>query len=394
MIKVAMLATTGERCGIAAYTRALIAGLETLPDVCVTVVPITEGRQPTTHYRAQAERLNAPDVDLVHIQHEHSFWGNLMPRRRLPLEVNAGFWELRYLIQKPVVLTAHTTYSLAEMLKVATERRPHKRFAKQLLVRNTAYRDSIEIAPFTTAITIVHTTAARNALIARGATPNFVPVVPTGIPEPTPSPTDGESFRQKYGLHGRRILTIFGYIAYNKGYELTLAILPELPDDVTLVIAGGARNADMEPYLARLQADIARSNWGDRVLITGYLPEAELAEALAASEIVLTPHTQATGSYSVSFPLAQGRPILASDLDCFRDIAARIDCLELFRAGDRTDYLGKLSALLANPARREQLAAGARKYAARFAWPRVAALTRDVYRDAITIFRDNRHFHG
>src|SRR5207248_378337 len=142
-MNIAMLTSVGERCGIAAYTRALVEGLRTLEDTCVHVVPILEGKQPREHYVAQAEELNAPSVDVVHIQHEHSFWGGILPGR-------SAYWDLRYLINKPVVLTAHTTYSLAELLKVKTERRPHKWLAKQLLLRNAAYRDSVEIAPFVT----------------------------------------------------------------------------------------------------------------------------------------------------------------------------------------------------------------------------------------------------
>src|SRR5579859_1767847 len=136
-----MLTTVGDRCGIAAYTRELVKGLETLPDTDVAVVPITEGRQLKEHYIQQSEVLNAPDIDVVHIQHEHSFWGVIMPQ-------SSAYWELRYLIKKPLVLTAHTTYSLEQLLKVKTERRPLKLLAKKILIRNKAYKDSIDTAPF------------------------------------------------------------------------------------------------------------------------------------------------------------------------------------------------------------------------------------------------------
>ncbi len=383
-MKVAMLTTTGERCGIAAYTCELVANLRNLPDTTVEIVPITEGKQPKEHYIAQSEQLNAPDVDVVHIQHEYSFWGGILPR-------SSAYWELRYLIKKPIVLTAHTTYSLYEMLKVGTERRPHKWLVKQLLLRNRPYRESVEIAPFVTAMTIVHTTAARNALIERGAKPGYIYVVPTGIPAPLPAPTGGEAFRERFGRQGRRLITLFGYVAFNKGYELTLDLLPDLPEDVTFVIAGGPRTADMEPYAHALKERIARSGLAQRVVMTGFLSDAEVAEAMAASEIVLVPHTQATGSYSVTIPLTHGKPILASDLDCFREISERIDCLELFRAGDVADYRKKLLALLCDPGRREKLSQAARKYAQRFSWPRVAALTRDVYKSAIEVYSVPHH---
>ncbi len=383
-MKIAMLTTVGDRCGIAAYTRALVEALGCLPETQVEVIPITEGRQSAQHYIEQAERFNAPDVDVVHIPHEHSFWGGIMPG-------SSGYWEMRYLIHKPVVLTAHTTYTLAEMLKVKTERRPHKRIAKELLLLNRNYVDSVQTAPFTTAFTIVHTAAARNELIARGAKPGYVTIVPTGIPEPHPAPTGGRAFIERFQLQGRRIITLFGYITPNKGYELTLDLLPTLPADVTLVIAGGTRAADMEPYRAALEERIARSGLRERVVITGFLADNDVAEAMEASEIVLVPHTQATGSYSVTLPLTHGRPILASDLDCFREISLRMDCVALFRAGDAGDYSAQLSALLNDPERRDRLAANARRYAERFSWPRVAAMTRKVYATAIQVYTSRSH---
>lgn len=377
-MNIAMLTSVGERCGIASYTRALVPALAALPDTSVQVVPITEGRQTLEHYKAQAEALNAEGVDVVHIQHEHSFWGGILPGK-------SGYWDLRYLIKKPVVLTAHTTYSLAELLKAKTERRPHKWLAKQLLLRNTTYRDSVETAPFVAAMTIVHTAAARRELIERGCNPDGVQIVPTGVPAAVPAPTGGRAFRERFGLAGRRVVTIFGYIVPNKGYELTLDILPSLPEDVTLVIAGGARVPSEEPYAEQVKARIAQAGLQSRVVVTGYLSDEDVAEAMEGSDLVLAPHTWATGSYSVTLPLTHGRPILASDLACFQDIAGRMDSIALFKAGDPSDYQQRLLALLEDPKRREALAAGARAYAKRFSWPNVAAMTRRIYEQTIAI---------
>lgn len=378
-MKIAMLTTTGEKCGIARYTRDLVAGLHTLPDVSVDVVPICEGKQPVTHYREQARRLNAPDVDVVHIQHEYGFWGSILPGRW-------AYWELRYLIEKPVVLTAHTTLSLPELLHLRTERRPLQWLAKQWLLHNRSYRDGVEIAPFVTACTIVHTRAAREELIRRGAKPAYLTVVPPGVPDPLPAPTGGQAFRERFGLGDRTLLTLFGFITPNKGYELTLSILPDLPPGTTLVIAGGARTEAHAPYQAALERQIARMGLQNRVVITGFLTDTEVAEAMAASEIVLVPHTQATSSYSVTLPLAHGRPILASDLDCFREINERLECLALFPSGDAPRYREVLLALLASPDRRATLAQKAREYARRHSWPAVAASTRRVYEAAIHVY--------
>src|ERR1700682_3418130 len=105
-MNVAVLASTGNACGIAAYTRDLVDALEGLAEV--SFEPIEIGKQSEEHYREQADRLNRADV--IHVQHEHSFWGGVLPG-------HSSFWVLRYLLNKPVVITAHTTSSLAELLR-------------------------------------------------------------------------------------------------------------------------------------------------------------------------------------------------------------------------------------------------------------------------------------
>ena len=39
-------------------------------------------------------------------------------------------------------------------------------------------------------------------------------------------------------IEGKRVVTIFGYVTPNKGYEQTLKLLASLPQDVVLVVAG------------------------------------------------------------------------------------------------------------------------------------------------------------
>jgi glycosyltransferase involved in cell wall biosynthesis len=378
-MKVAMLTTVGERCGIAEYTSKLVAALRTLPKMEVVVVPITVGKQPLEHYEEQSRLLNAEDIDLIHIQHEHSFWGGILPG-------HSAFWEMRYLLKKPVVITAHTTYGLAEMLRLKSERRPHMWLAKKLLTLRKGYRDSVDIAPFSTSYTIVHTLEAAGELIRRGAHPTTIAVIPAGIPETFPAPLEGKEFREKYNLTGKRVLTLFGYLAFNKGYELTLEILPKLPQDVVFVIAGGLRTEDMRPYQDKIEGQIREKRLENRVIITGYLSDEEIADTMAGSDIVLVPHTQATGSYSVTVPLAYKMPIVASDLACFREIQERHACLSLFRAGDSQDYLAKVQSILDSPQCQQELRAQAQTYAEKFSWNAIAKVTAKTYRDALEVY--------
>jgi len=375
-MKIAMVTTVGQRCGIASYSASLAESLRLVPETEIEIVPITVGAQPSSHYEEQARALNAASVDVVHFQHEFSFWGFPPPNGR------SAFAELRALVRKPTVVTAHTTLGLDAIFPMTSRRNPVRWLRRKRLLAHRGWRESVEVKTFDADATIVHTETAHNEFALRGLDRQRLFVVPMGIPSPLPAATAGQAFRERWGLHGKRLLTLFGYITPNKGYTLVADALRHLPDDVVLVIAGGARRPIEQQYVDAVERHVRKIGMTRRVIITGYLSDAEVAEAMAATDLALAPHTQATNSYSVAFPLTYGKPTLASDLPCFREMAATSDSLELFENRSKADFRRKLVALLEDGARREQLAANALRHAERFRWPNVAQATRDVYAKA------------
>lgn len=367
------------RCGIASYTASLVEELRhSGVEVDVVRVPYTDrdsGRVAET-----TARLNR--ADLVHVQHEYDFWGGVMP----------GASSLaRYYrrLERPRVVTAHTVFTAAELLGLPRERRPPHRIAKQLLVAYPPYRAFLERTPFAAArAVIVHTRAARERLASRGIPADLIHILPAGIPARpegtrTAPHNEVERLRARFGLEGSRVLAIFGYVTSNKGYEVTLDALEALPQDVRLLIAGGARVESERPYLERLRETISSRGLEDRVTITGYLEEPELAALMELADLVLVPHTAANGSYSVMIGLSYGKPVLASDLACFSELAEERDCLELFPAGNSEALGAKIRALLESGAARSDLARRARECAAEGSWARVAQKTRAIYEDAL-----------
>jgi glycosyltransferase involved in cell wall biosynthesis len=371
-MKVAMLTTVGDHCGIANYTRELVAELSQLVEL--SVEPIEPGKQEMAHYQAQAERLN--EADLIHIQHEHGFWGGIMPG-------SSAFWNMRYLLKKPVVITAHTTYSLAEMLRYKEEKRLIHKLVKWMLLKNMKYRDSVEIAPFVTGECIVLTEAGRDILVSRGAKPEDVHVIPAGVPHTFPAPTQGSVMRDRFHLEDNRLITLFGFINPSKGYELALHALLDLPEEFTLVIAGGVRIPTEKMWEEDLVARIASLKLEKRVVITGFLSEEEIAEMMAATEVVIIPQIQATGSYSVMMAIAYAKPIVASDLACFKEIQRRHPCLRLFRAGDADHFTACLKGVLKNPIGQKELIERTQEYAKTHQWRNAALQTLEVYQKAL-----------
>lgn len=376
-MNLAMWTSWETRCGIAAYTASLVEELRRL-DVAVDVVPVPYTDRDPAGMTAALERLNA--ADLVHVQHEYTFWGGVAPlASSLPQYLRR--------LQRPYVITAHTVFTAAELLRLDVETRPRQRLAKRLLAAYGPYRASVEREPFRrAAAVIVHTVAARERMLRRGLRPERVHVLPAGIPEPYGEPLppeEVEAMRDRFGLRGSRVMTVFGYVNPDKGYETALEALAALPPAVKLLIAGGTRVEHERAYLDLLRERIRARGLEARVAITGYLEERQVAAAMALSDLVLVPHTAANGSYSVMVALSYGKPVLASDLACFREIAEAGGCVELFPPGDDRMLADRAGFLLASARTRADLAAAAREYAAGRRWSSVAEKTLAIYREVL-----------
>ena len=374
-MNLAMWTSWQTRCGIASYTAALVEELQRL-DVHVDVIPIPYTDRDPSRMAETLERVN--HADLIHIQHEYTFFGGVAPlSSSLP----------RYLrgLKKPYVITAHTVFSAAELLRLEQETRSRQRIAKQILAAYPPYRAYVERDPFRRAkAVIVHTEAARERMRQRGIAAERIHVLPAGTPAAVPvDPALIEEKRRLWETEGRKVLTVFGYVSPDKGYETALEALASLPPSVMLLIAGGTRVEHERGYMDQLEATIHEKRLTERVRITGYLEDAEVAAAMALSDLVLVPHTAANGSYSVLIALSYGKPVLASDLACFREIAEGGGAAELFPPGDERALAERAGFLLASAGARKGLAERAAAYAQERSWASVAAHTRAIYEDIL-----------
>jgi glycosyltransferase involved in cell wall biosynthesis len=176
-MNIALVYPENEPHGIADQIFRLADALDDLRETHVNTMPLVIGRQPTAYYVELAAKLNAPEIDVIHLPHEYGFYGGILPK-------TTGFWELRYLLKKPVVMTAYNVEPM-EVLLADENKTLSQRLANALHFRSTTTRDAVEIAPFATTYTIVSTNYERNVLIERGAKPQYVTVIPDGIPNLT-----------------------------------------------------------------------------------------------------------------------------------------------------------------------------------------------------------------
>ena len=365
-LRVAMYTTVRERCGIADYSAALSIALR--QHVELETVALRPNRLNPLALAADARRLGRADV--AHVQHTYSFFGVDALTYTLAWRV------LRAAIRAPLVVTAHTV-------------RPDgpARYAGGLgsalanAVGAPAWHD-VETFRRAEAV-IVHAGLHRDRLLARGVAADRCVVVPPPVPRRVPVEAAAvNAFRARHGLGRRPVVGVFGFVERSKRFALVLEALEALGrgDAPTLLVAGGPRLPEHDAVLAGVRTDAARAGLADRLVVTGYVPPAEVAVALEAMDVVVVPYaTEDSVSYSLHVALAQGRPVVATAVAPLRELEARGHGIALVQPDDPHDLAKTLAALLDDAAARTRLAAAARAYAATQSIDVTARRTLEVY---------------
>jgi phosphatidylinositol alpha-mannosyltransferase len=145
---------------------------------------------------------------------------------------------------------------------------------------------------------------------------------------------------------------------------------PERPG-LRLLVAGPA--ADAEEVLSRVPADLR-----DRVVLLGQVSEDDKVRVLHSVSVFCSPNTGGESFGIVTAEaMAAGLPVVASDIDAFRQLLDGGEAGELFTVGDAADLARAAGRLLDDPPRRAELSAAALAAVDQYDWSVVA---RDVIR--------------
>jgi glycosyltransferase involved in cell wall biosynthesis len=343
-----MVTSLAPQCGIADYTRHLNDALGGLVEIAWVTDPA-----------GFASVMN--EADIVHVQHQYFLFGGVAPWK-------STFSRFASQVTAPLVMTVHEIVpsegSAPRRLALAASNRLH--------FLNPAIRAYI-----------VHTEADRKRLAAAGVPPDRVHVIRHGVP-PVPAMPNRVTARLQLGYGQRFVLTIFGFLSARKDHRLAVDALTHLPANVHLVLAGGRHPDDRTRYVEELEAHIARSGVQDRVTITGYLAPADAAAVMAAADLVLAPFSESSGSGSLAFAFACGRPILASAIPPHMEIN-RLEpgSVALFAAGDSAALADAVSQLMRSTRGLTRLTEGSRRYASVSGYDVAAERTVAVYHGVV-----------
>jgi len=214
---------------------------------------------------------------------------------------------------------------------------------------------------------------------------DHVVVAPYGVdPRFAPRPARAD-LRARYGLGADPVVLFFGGLKPRKNLPLLLDVWTQVAGAVSparLLIAGGGR---LLPVLRRLAAT---AGLGDRVVFTGYVPEAEKADHYNLADVFVFPSAMEGFGLAVGEAMSSGLPVVASDRGSIPELL--VDGQGGFlcdpaRPGEFTEALVRL---LRDPAARaNQGAVNAHRVDRWFRWERCVAATRREYESAVAGWR-------
>ena len=166
-----------------------------------------------------------------------------------------------------------------------------------------------------------------------------------------------------------------------KGLALLLRAFERLGRErpgLRLLIAGPGDAGEM---LARVPGDLR-----DRVVALGQVSEAVKVSVYHSVDVFCAPNT---GGESFGVVLAEamaaGAPIVASDLDAFRQVLRGGRAGELFANGDPDDLAGAIGRVLGDPLRRAELSRAAAEAVRDYDWSVVARDVLKVYEAVLPV---------
>lgn len=106
-----------------------------------------------------------------------------------------------------------------------------------------------------------------------------------------------------------------------RGHRLVIEALGQLPEDVVALFVGAPLRG-REYMVDQFKAYAAEQGVADRTRFMGFVPEEELEQVLAATDVALAPYRSMSASGALATLISAGRPIVTSDLPQFRELGA------------------------------------------------------------------------
>ena len=319
--------------GVSRYGRLLAAEARARPELVVREAELILDAEPRDNRRRLVQAAaDLAGSDVVHLQYNcqlaSSVWGpgwsqlrnlrTFVRRVRVPVVISvhdlfppASWKAIRQLTQTKISLL--TRRQLARVFGRSADVSQVPSFGLRSKIRRNLRPEAMTLRWLTReGRQIIVCTAEERERLHEFVPRASVAVIPHFVETRTLS-TPADTAKQLLGLSGKRVVTLLGYIHPRKGHVLLVNAATKLPENIVVVFAGGAL-PEQAGYLTQILDGARAAGMAHRIRVTGYLPEHELEQYLAATDLAVCPFTAVSASGSLSTWLSVQKPVLASDL--------------------------------------------------------------------------------
>jgi glycosyltransferase involved in cell wall biosynthesis len=227
--------------------------------------------------------------------------------------------------------------------------------------------------------------ACRQLAAELGCRTDHVAVVPYGVDErfePRPRRPD---LVERYGLRGHRVVLFLGGLKPRKNLPLLLDVFARVAGavpDVRLLIAGGG------PLRAELERRARALALAERLVFTGYVPEADKVDHFNLADVFVFPSAMEGFGLAVGEAMSCGLPVVASDRGSIPELLVDGEGGFLRDPAAPERFAEALRVVLGDADRRAvQGHANRARIDARFRWDRCVAATAAVYEETVAAWR-------
>ncbi len=220
----------------------------------------------------------------------------------------------------------------------------------------------------------------KGGMVRMGIEPSQVVVVPMGIHLKEWKDADGERFRRRYGLEGKKIVLFAGPKSFDKGAIHLLRAMKKIEsragDSVLAAIGLPTREWDRKKRM------LDKSN----LLDLGYVSEEEKKDAFDACDLLVVPSRY--DSFGIVYLEAWkcGKPVIGAKVGAIPEVIEEDRDGLLVEFGDVEELASKISYLLGRTdLRREMGETGRKKVIERFNWEKNIEIIEKAFEEARTL---------
>jgi phosphatidylinositol alpha-1,6-mannosyltransferase len=184
------------------------------------------------------------------------------------------------------------------------------------------------------------------------------------------------------------VVLFFGGLKPRKNLHLLLDVWARVAGEAPaarLLVAGGG------PMLDELRGRAARLGLADRVVFTGYVPEAEPTDVFNLADVFFFPSAMEGFGLTVAEAMASGLPVVASDRGSIPELVVEGETGFVTDPAREGDFVARLLTLLRDAPLRRRLGDAGRARADRvYRWERCVEGTRRVYEATVEAWRRRR----